>query len=108
PKACMGGGWGRRMMLINAASEALPCHAAAVISGHLFEDVRERSLSWIWTESSAFEKFRGKSWMQEPCRSCERRGGGFGGCRCQAFLLAGDAAATDPVCSLSPRHGLVL
>jgi len=107
PKACMGG-WGRRMILINPAGEALPCHAAAVIPGLVFDNVRKQSLSWIWTESSAFQKFRGESWMQEPCRSCERRAEDFGGCRCQAFLLAGDAAATDPVCSLSPRHESVL
>jgi pyrroloquinoline quinone biosynthesis protein E len=107
PKACMGG-WGRRMILINPAGEALPCHAAGVIPGIVFNNVSERSLLWIWTESSAFQKFRGESWMQEPCRSCERRAEDFGGCRCQAFLLAGDAAATDPVCSISPRHETVL
>jgi pyrroloquinoline quinone biosynthesis protein E len=107
PKACMGG-WGRRMILIHPGGEALPCHAAAVIPGLVFKNVRECSLPLIWTESSAFQKFRGESWMQEPCRSCERRAEDFGGCRCQAFLLAGDAAATDPVCSLSPRHETVL
>jgi pyrroloquinoline quinone biosynthesis protein E len=107
PKACMGG-WGRRMILISPGGEALPCHAAGVIPGLVFDNVREHSLSWIWTESSAFQKFRGESWMREPCRSCDRRKEDFGGCRCQAFLLAGDAAATDPVCSLSPRHETVL
>ena len=107
PKACMGG-WGRRLILINPKGEALPCHAAGVIPGMVFDNVRARSLQSIWNESSAFQKFRGESWMQDPCRTCERRTEDFGGCRCQAFLLTGDAAATDPVCSLSPRHDLVL
>jgi len=107
PKACMGG-WGRRMMLITPSGEVWPCHAAGVIPGLVFDNVREKSLPAIWTESAAFQKFRGESWMQEPCRSCERRTEDFGGCRCQAFLLTGDAAATDPVCSLSPRHDVVL
>jgi pyrroloquinoline quinone biosynthesis protein E len=106
PKACMGG-WGRHAILINPSGEALPCHAAGVIPGMTFDNVRDKSLPWIWNESSAFEKFRGERWMQEPCRSCDRRHEDFGGCRCQAFLLAGDAAATDPVCSLSPRHETV-
>jgi pyrroloquinoline quinone biosynthesis protein E len=73
-----------------------------------FDNVRERSLEWIWTESSAFQRFRGEEWMQEPCRSCERRTEDFGGCRCQALLITGDAEATDPVCSLSPKRQLVL
>jgi pyrroloquinoline quinone biosynthesis protein E len=107
PKACMGG-WGRRLMLINPAGEALPCHAAGVIPGLKFENVREHSLQAIWKDSSAFQKFRGEEWMQEPCRSCDRRSEDFGGCRCQAFLLAGDAASTDPVCVLSPRHEAVV
>jgi PqqA peptide cyclase len=106
PKACMGG-WGRRLILIDPAGKALPCHAAAVIPGMLFDNVRQHPLEWIWQESPAFQRFRGESWMQEPCRSCDRRTEDFGGCRCQAFLLAGDAAATDPVCSLAPTHRLV-
>lgn len=106
PKACMGG-WGRRLVLIDPAGRALPCHAAGVIPGLHFDNVRERSLGWIWENSAAFEKFRGESWMPEPCRSCERRTEDFGGCRCQAFLLAGDAAATDPVCELAPMHHLI-
>lgn len=106
PKACMGG-WGSKMILINPSGNAMPCHAAEVIPGLFFESVRKKSLSWIWNESQAFQKFRGDSWMQEPCRSCERRYEDFGGCRCQAFLLTGEAAATDPVCSLSPRHEIV-
>jgi len=106
PKACMGG-WGQRLMLIDPAGKALPCHAAGVIPNLQFDNVRERSLQWIWQESPAFQHFRGESWMQEPCRSCDRRTQDFGGCRCQAFLLTGDAAATDPVCSLAPTHHFV-
>jgi len=106
PKACMGG-WGRRLMLIDPSGKAMPCHAAAVIPGMTFDNVRERSLEWIWKESPAFQKFRGEDWMPEPCRSCDRRTEDFGGCRCQAMLLAGDAAATDPVCSLAPARHLV-
>ena len=107
PKACMGG-WGRRLMLVDPAGRAMPCHAAGVIPGLVFETVRDRTLREIWTDSSAFNKFRGEEWMQEPCRSCERRTEDFGGCRCQALLLAGDAAATDPICSLAPTHPVVL
>jgi|SRR3954447_613173 pyrroloquinoline quinone biosynthesis protein E len=103
PKACMGG-WGRRLMLINPSGKALPCHAAEVLPGMSFENVREKSLEWIWRESDSFQRFRGEEWMAEPCRSCERRTEDFGGCRCQAFLLAGDAQVTDPACSLAPRH----
>ncbi len=106
PKACMGG-WGRRSMLINPAGRVLPCHAAEVLPGMSFENVREKSLEWIWQESSSFQKFRGEDWMPEPCRSCDRRAEDFGGCRCQAFLLAGDATITDPACSLAPTHSIV-
>jgi PqqA peptide cyclase len=106
PKPCMGG-WGRRLMLIDPAGRVLPCHAANVIPGMEFDNVREHPLDWIWSESVAFNRFRGEDWMQEPCRNCERRAEDFGGCRCQAFLIAGDAAATDPVCSLSPRHDAI-
>ena len=106
PKACMGG-WGRRLLLVNPSGRALPCHAAEVIPDMRFENVRERPLEWIWQESPAFQRFRGEAWMPEPCRSCDRRQEDFGGCRCQAFLLTGDANATDPVCSLAPRHEVV-
>ena len=106
PKACMGG-WGRRLMLVNPSGKVLPCHAAEVLPGLCFENVREKSLEWIWQDSASFSKFRGEGWMPEPCRSCEFRGEDFGGCRCQAFLLTGDAAATDPTCSLAPKHGIV-
>ena len=106
PKACMGG-WGRRLMLINPSGKVLPCHAAEVIPGLSFENVREQTLGFIWRNSSSFQRFRGEEWMPEPCRSCDRRTEDFGGCRCQALLLAGDATATDPVCSLAPAHHIV-
>src|ERR1035437_7834592 len=106
PKACMGG-WGRRLMLTNPSGKVLPCHAAEVIPGLTFENVRQKTLEFIWRESSSFQRFRGEEWMPEPCRSCDRRADDFGGCRCQALLLTGDAAATDPVCSLAPAHLIV-
>ena len=106
PKPCMGG-WGRKILLIAPNGAALPCHAASVIPGLRFENVKDKSLREIWESSEAFQKFRGESWMQQPCKTCDRRTQDFGGCRCQAFLLAGEAAATDPVCSLSPNRGLV-
>ncbi len=106
PKACMGG-WGRRLMLINPAGKVLPCHAAEILPGLSFENVREKSVEWIWQESPSFSKFRGEDWMPEPCRSCDRRGEDFGGCRCQAFLLAGSDTVTDPACSLAPSHAIV-
>jgi len=106
PKGCMGG-WGRRLMLINPSGKVLPCHAAEVLPGLSFENVREKTLAWIWQESSSFQRFRGEDWMPEPCRSCDRRTEDFGGCRCQAFLLTGDAMVTDPACSLASSHGIV-
>jgi pyrroloquinoline quinone biosynthesis protein E len=106
PKACMGG-WGRRLMLINPTGKVLPCHAAETIPGMAFENVRERRLDDIWRESSSFQRFRGEEWMPEPCRSCDQRAVDFGGCRCQALLLTGDATATDPACSLAPAHHIV-
>ena len=106
PKACMGG-WGRRLMLINPTGKALPCHAAEVLPGMSYENVRDKTLEWIWQESPSFQRFRGEAWMPAPCRNCERRTEDYGGCRCQAFLLAGDAAVTDPVCSLAPGYSIV-
>jgi pyrroloquinoline quinone biosynthesis protein E len=106
PKACMGG-WARSLVLIDPSGNALPCHAAGVIPGLQFDNVRDHSLDWIWQESPAFQKFRGETWMPDPCRGCERRTQDFGGCRCQAFLLTGNAAATDPVCSLAPGRKVV-
>src|SRR5580692_4748578 len=106
PKACMGG-WGRRLMLINPAGKVLPCHAAEVIPGLEFENVRDERLAFIWQQSSSFQRFRGEQWMPEPCRSCDQRAEDFGGCRCQALLLTGTAAATDPACSLAPAHHII-
>jgi pyrroloquinoline quinone biosynthesis protein E len=106
PKACMGG-WGRKLMLITPGGDALPCHAAQIIPGMRFANVRNQPLREIWDSSEAFQKFRGEDWMQEPCRSCDRRSQDFGGCRCQAFLLTGDAAETDAVCSLAPQRSKV-
>lgn len=106
PKPCMGG-WGRKVMLITPGGDAMPCHAAGVIPGLQFDNVKEKSVREIWESSRAFQRFRGEDWMQEPCKTCDRRTQDFGGCRCQAMLLAGDAAATDPVCSLSPQRARV-
>jgi pyrroloquinoline quinone biosynthesis protein E len=106
PKACMGG-WGQKLMLITPNGDALPCHAAQIIPGLHFDNLKDRSLGEIWQKSEAFEKFRGENWMPEPCKSCDRRARDFGGCRCQAFLLVGDPAATDPVCSLAPQRSTV-
>jgi PqqA peptide cyclase len=103
PKPCMGG-WGRKLMLITPSGEALPCHAAKIIPGLQFANVKDQRLAEIWHSSDAFQKFRGESWMQAPCNTCDRRTIDFAGCRCQALLLAGDAAATDPVCTLSPNR----
>jgi pyrroloquinoline quinone biosynthesis protein E len=103
PKPCMGG-WGRRSMNVTPSGLVLPCHAAQTIPGLEFWSVRDRSLADIWANSPAFEAFRGTAWMQEPCRSCDFRELDFGGCRCQALAIAGDAAATDPSCDLSPLH----
>jgi pyrroloquinoline quinone biosynthesis protein E len=101
------GGWGRKLVLITPAGDVLPCHAAAMLPGMAFENVQAQPLREIWEGSDAFQKFRGEGWMPEPCRSCDRRERDFGGCRCQAFQLANDAGATDPVCSLSPQRGIV-
>jgi PqqA peptide cyclase len=106
PKPCMGG-WGQRLLLIDPSGDVLPCHAAAVIPGMQFDNIRQHPLEWIWKQSPAFQRFRGESWMPDPCRTCDRRTEDFGGCRCQAFLLTGDATATDPACSLAPAHYLV-
>jgi pyrroloquinoline quinone biosynthesis protein E len=106
PKACMDG-WGRRFILVSPDGLALPCHAAHTIPGLAFDNVRDRPLGEIWRSSPGFTAFRGEAWMPEPCRSCPRRAVDFGGCRCQAYHLTGRAAATDPVCALSPDHQLV-
>jgi pyrroloquinoline quinone biosynthesis protein E len=103
PKACVGG-WGRQMVLIDPIGQAMPCHAAAVIPGLHFDNVREHDLAWLWNSSPAFNRFRGDSWMSETCLACPRKEKDFGGCRCQAYLLTGDAEAIDPVCIYSPHH----
>jgi pyrroloquinoline quinone biosynthesis protein E len=105
PKPCMGG-WARTHLVVTPDGRALPCHGAAELPLE-FWNVRERSLAECWRDAPGMNAFRGEAWMQEPCRSCPERARDFGGCRCQAFALAGDAAATDPACSLSPRHALV-
>ncbi|GAB3711683.1 pyrroloquinoline quinone biosynthesis protein PqqE [Nocardiopsis nanhaiensis] len=109
PKPCMDG-WARRQFTVVPDGEALPCPTAHdVVRGHGLPPatVREHSLEWIWRSSPVFQKFRGTAWMPEPCSSCPRRDIDFGGCRCQAFALTGDAARTDPVCHLSPDHDRV-
>jgi pyrroloquinoline quinone biosynthesis protein E len=103
PKACMGG-WGRTGLNVTPNGMVLPCHAAETLPGLAFDNVRERRLNDIWYFGSAFTAFRGDAWMQEPCRSCPRKEVDFGGCRCQAMALAGDASATDPACEKSPLH----
>ena len=106
PRACMDG-WARRTIVIAPDGRMLPCHNAHTITSLKFDNVRERSVAAIWHSSEAFQAFRGEAWMQDPCRTCDRRAVDFAGCRCQAFHLAGDAAATDPACALSPRHDVV-
>ena len=106
PKACMGG-WGRVGINIEPNGKVLPCHAAATIPHLTFDNVRDRPLAEIWNEGSAFNAYRGTEWMAEPCRSCDRKGADFGGCRCQAMAYAGDAAATDPMCSKSPLRDVI-
>lgn len=103
PKACMGG-WGSTGLNVTPDGTVLPCHAAQTIPGLRFQNVREATLAEIWQDGAAFNAFRGTAWMSEPCRSCARKTVDFGGCRCQALALAGDPAATDPVCSLSPLN----
>jgi PqqA peptide cyclase len=109
PKPCMGG-WGREAMVVTPNGDVLPCQAATTIPGLEFDNVRERPLAEIWFESRAFERFRGTDWMPEPCRSCpfDRQEIDFGGCRCQALQLTGDAANADPVCHISPHHSVVV
>jgi pyrroloquinoline quinone biosynthesis protein E len=106
PKACMDG-WARRFVVVAPDGTMLPCHSARELPGFEWQNVRDRPLREIW-ESPAFERFRGEGWMRDPCRTCPERSIDFGGCRCQAFALTGDASATDPACSLSPNHAVVL
>ena len=107
PKPCLNG-WGQRYLTINPIGDVLPCPtASSAIPDLRFENVRARALDWIWRESESFNRFRGTEWMPEPCRSCPQREIDFGGCRCQAALLTGNAANTDPVCELSPNRAIV-
>jgi pyrroloquinoline quinone biosynthesis protein E len=107
PKSCMGG-WGRRFLNISPSGDVLPCHAAQSITSLSFDNVRQRPLRDIWQSSEAFLAFRGTDWMPEPCRSCDRKEVDWGGCRCQAFAMTGDAAQADPACALSASHDLLV
>jgi pyrroloquinoline quinone biosynthesis protein E len=107
PRACMDG-WAQRYIVVSPDGLVLPCHAAHTIRGLAFESVRARPLGKIWHDSPALARFRGEAWMPEPCASCDRRTVDYGGCRCQAFHLTGDAATTDPACERAPRHDLVV
>jgi PqqA peptide cyclase len=106
PKACMNG-WGSVFLTVTPDGTALPCHAARMLPGLAFPNVRDANLGAIWYESEGFNRYRGDTWMKEPCRTCPEKAKDFGGCRCQAFLLTGDPANADPVCDLSPQHHLV-
>lgn len=106
PRACMDG-WGRRFIHVTPDGTVLPCHAARSLPGLAFERVSSGTLQSIWEDSAAMRAFRGDEWMREPCRSCPSKGIDFGGCRCQAFELTGDAAVADPACALSPHHHIV-
>jgi PqqA peptide cyclase len=107
PKPCLSG-WGQRYLTVNPTGEVLPCPtASSAIPDLRFENVRARELDWIWRKSESFNRFRGTEWMPEPCQSCPQREIDFGGCRCQAALLTGDAANTDPVCEFSPNRAIV-
>jgi pyrroloquinoline quinone biosynthesis protein E len=107
PKACMNG-WGAIFLTIAPDGSALPCHAARQLPGLTFPNVREHSVEWIWDDSPAFRRYRGDDWMKEPCRSCPDKHKDFGGCRCQAFMLTGDASNADPVCDKSPHHAALV
>jgi pyrroloquinoline quinone biosynthesis protein E len=103
PKKCMNGR-GNIFETIQADGTVLPCHVASMLPGIKFDSVRKKSLDWIWYKSPSFNKFRGDDWMKEPCKSCPEKENDLGGCRCQAFMLTGDATDTDPVCDKSPHH----
>lgn len=107
PKPCSGG-WGRRSLNVTPSGKVLPCHAAETIPHLEFWNVRDHGLGAIWEESPAFRAYRGTDWMPEPCSTCDRREIDWGGCRCQALALAGDAAVADPACSRSPMHEAVV
>jgi len=100
-------GLGSVFLAIAPDGTAMPCHAARMLPGLELPNVRGAELREIWYDSAAFNRFRGDAWMKEPCRSCPEKHKDFGGCRCQAYLLTGDADNADPVCDLSPHHQLV-
>jgi pyrroloquinoline quinone biosynthesis protein E len=106
PRTCMSG-WGERYVVVTPDGRAMPCHAAHILPLE-FPDLRTQSLGSAWHDSDAFQRYRGTAHLGEPCRSCDQREVDHGGCRCQAFLLTGDATAADPVCELSPRHDLIV
>ncbi|MFP3891040.1 pyrroloquinoline quinone biosynthesis protein PqqE [uncultured Ralstonia sp.] len=106
PKACMNG-WGSVFLGVAPDGTALPCHSARALPGLALPNVRDTSLAQVWYESDAFNAFRGDGWMREPCRTCDEREHDHGGCRCQAYLLTGDADAADPVCGKSAHHGVI-
>lgn len=106
-KRCVNG-WGSTFMTITPDGTALPCHTARMLPGLTFPNVRQMSLHGIWYESEGFERYRGTGWMKEPCASCDQKEVDLGGCRCQAYLIAGDPDAADPVCVKSPHHGQVV
>jgi pyrroloquinoline quinone biosynthesis protein E len=106
PKKCMNG-WGEVFMIVTANGDVLPCHSARSLPNMKFPNIRDSDLGWSWKESPAFNKYRGDDWMKEPCRSCSEKEKDLGGCRCQSFLLTGDAEAADPVCTKSPHHHLI-
>jgi len=107
PKRCMDG-WGHVFLTITPDGTALPCHAARQLPGLEFPNVRDKSVEWIWNDSPDFNKFRGLDWMKEPCRSCPEKEKDLGGCRCQAYMITGDARNADPVCSKSPHHNKIV
>ena len=107
PKKCMNG-WGNIFVTIQSDGTVLPCHVASMLPGMEFPSIREKPLDWIWYKSPGFNKFRGKSWMKEPCKSCPEQNEDLGGCRCQAYMLTGDPANADPVCDKSEHHAKVI
>lgn len=106
PKKCMNG-WGEVFMIVTANGDVLPCHSARVLPNMEFPNVKDSNIKGAWYDSPAFNRFRGDSWMKEPCRTCPEKENDLGGCRCQAFLLTGDAESADPVCSLSPNRNVI-
>ena len=107
PKPCMGG-WGQLAMVVDPTGRVLPCHEAGELPDLEFWNANERTLRECWQEAPGMRAYRGTEWMAEPCRSCPAKERDFGGCRCQAFRLLGDAKLTDPACSLSPHHASIV